>query len=68
MQLKKRITVSLDEKLIWYLRHTQMDWALEKNEHVTISSVVNSLLHKSIKNEKMVNLQLNSMFTRDKLV
>ena len=68
MQLKKRITVSLDEKLVWYLRGIQMDWALEKNEHVTISSVVNSLLLKLIKNEKMVNLQLNSMFTRNNLV
>jgi len=41
-----------------------VDWTLEKNQRVTISNVVNTLLHKMIKNEKMVNSQLDSTFGR----
>jgi len=67
VQLKKRITISIDEKLVWYLRNVQMDWTLEKNQHVSISNVVSSLLYNGIKNEKMVNLQLDSIYDRNNL-
>jgi len=68
MELKKRMTISLDEKLVWYLRNIQMDWTLEKNQNVSISRVINTLLNKAVKNEKMVNLQVDSMFVRNNLV
>jgi len=68
VELKKRMTVSLDEKLVWHIRNIQMDRTLEKNQHVSFSNVVNSLLYKMVKNEKMFNLQLNPMFARNDLV
>jgi len=68
VQLKKRITVCLDEKLVWYLRNIQVDWTLEKNQNVSISNVVNSLLYKTIKDEEMANSKLDSIFGRNNLV
>jgi len=67
VQLKKRITVCLDEKLVWYLRNIQVDWTLEKNQNVSISNVVNSLLYKMIKAEEVANSKLGSMFGRNNL-
>ena len=67
MQLKKRLTISLDEKLVWYLRNIQTDWTLEKNQNVSISNVVSTLLYKAVKNEKIVDLKLDSIFARNNL-
>ena len=62
-KMKKRITVSLDEKIIWFLRHKQAQMLLELNQPVSISNVVNNLLNKAIKTEKTVDPELDSVFT-----
>jgi len=62
-KMKKRITVSLDEKIIWFLRHKQAQMLLELNQPVSISNVVNNLLNKAIKTEKVVDPGLDSVFT-----
>jgi len=61
-KMRKRITVSLDEKIIWFLRHKQAAMLLELNQPVSISSVVNVLLNKAIKTEKVVDPELDSVF------
>jgi len=60
--MRKRITVSLDEKIIWFLRHKQAEMLLELNQPVSISSVVNVLLNKAIKTENPVDPDLDSVF------
>jgi len=62
--MKKRVTISLDEKLIWMLRNRQTDMMLDKNKQVSISAVVNSLLFKSLKSDEMINRELDSVFVR----
>ena len=62
-KMKKRITVSLDEKIIWFLRHKQAQMLLELNQPVSISNVVNNLLNKAIKTDKVVDPELDSVFT-----
>ncbi len=63
-KMKKRVTISLDEKLIWMLRNRQTDMMLDKNKQVSISAVVNSLLFKSLKSDEMINRELDSVFVR----
>ena len=63
-----RVTISLDEKLIWILRHKQSEMMLDNNKQVTISAVVNSLLNQVIKNEKKTNSQLDLVFSHNNLV
>ena len=65
---KVRVTISLDEKLIWILRHKQAEMMLDNNKQVTISAVVNSLLNQVIKNEKKTNSQLDLVFSHNNLV
>ena len=60
--MKKRVTISLDEKLIWMLRNKQTEMMLDKNKQISISAVVNSLLVKSIKADEMINRELDSVF------
>ena len=60
--MKKRITLSLDEKLVWMIRNKQADWILEKNQDVSISSVVNSILYKAMKTDEMINSKLESVY------
>jgi len=62
-KMKKRITVSLDERIIWFLRHKQAQMLLELNQPISISNVVNTLLNKAIKTEKTVDPGLDSVFT-----
>jgi len=61
-KMKKRITISLDEKLIWMLRNKQTQMMLDSNKSVSISAVVNEILFKFIKVEKMINKELDSIF------
>ena len=60
--MKKRVTVSLDEKLIWLLRNKQAEMMLELNQPVSISSLTNRLLKKALKAEKTNNSELDSAF------
>ena len=60
--MKKRVTVSLDEKLIWLLRNKQAEMMLELNQPVSISGVTNFLLKKALKAEKTNNSELDSAF------
>ena len=62
--MKKRMTISLDEKLIWMLRNRQTEMMLDKNKQISISAVVNSLLFKSLKAYEMINRELDSVFVR----
>jgi len=62
--MKKRVTISLDEKLIWMLRNRQTEMMLDKNKQISISAVVNSLLFKSLKIDEMINRELDSVFVR----
>jgi len=62
--MRKRITISLDEKLIWMLRNRQTEMMLDKNRQVSISAVVNSLLFKSLKADEMINRELDTVFVR----
>jgi len=61
-KMMKRITISLDEKLIWMLRNKQAEMMLERNQPVSISGVTNFLLKKIIKDEKMISSELDSVF------
>ena len=61
-KMKKRMTISLDEKLIWMLRNRQTEMMLDKNKQISISAVVNSLLFKSLKADEMINRELDSVF------
>jgi len=62
--MKKRVTISLDEKLIWMLRNKQTEMMLDDNKQVSISSVVNKLLFKSLKVDEMISNELDSVFVR----
>ena len=62
--MRKRVTISLDEKLIWMLRNRQTEMMLDKNRQVSISAVVNSLLVKSLKADEMINRELDTVFVR----
>ena len=63
-KMKERITISLDKKLIWFLRHKQAQMILELNQPISISHVANFLLSKSLKAEKMTESELDSTFVR----
>jgi len=60
--MKKRVTVSLDEKLIWFLRNKQAEMMLELNQPVSLSNITNRLLKKALKAEKTNNSELDSAF------
>jgi len=60
--MMKRITVSLDDKLIWLLRNKQAEMMLKLNKPVSISGVTNFLLNKIIKDENEINSELDSVF------
>jgi len=61
-KMMKRLTISLDEKLIWMLRNKQAETMLELNQPISISGVINFLLKKIIKDENMINSELDSVF------
>jgi len=60
--MKKRVTISLDEKLIWMLRNKQTEMMLDKNKQVSISAVVNNLLFKVLKVDEMISGELDPVF------
>jgi len=60
--MNKRVTISLDEKLIWMLRNKQTKMMLVSNKQVSISAVVNKILMKSLKVDEMINKELDSVF------
>ncbi len=60
----KRITISLDEKIVFMLKNRQADFSLEANKTVIISNVVASLLEYTFKEDEMINLELDSIFSR----
>ena len=62
--MKKRVTISLDEKLIWMLRNKQTEMMLDDNRQVSISAVVNNLLSKALKIDEMISSELDSVFVR----
>ena len=61
-KMKKRVTISLDEKLIWMLRNKQTEMMLDTNRQISISAVVNNLLFKVLKVDEMINGKLDSVF------
>ncbi len=61
-KMRKRVTISLDEKLVWMLRNKQTEMMLDKNSQISISAVVNNLLFKVLKVDEMVNRELDSVF------
>jgi len=63
-KMKERITLSLDKKLIWFLRHKQAELILELNQPVSISYVASHILNKAIKDESMINSELDLAFVR----
>jgi len=60
----KRITISLDEKLLSMLKNKQADMILEKNRSISVSSIVGHLLDNSFKTDDSINAELESIFTR----
>ena len=60
----KRITISLDEKIVSMLKNKQADFILEANKTVSISGVVTSLLENTFKADEMINDKLDLIFTR----
>ncbi len=62
--MRKRVTISLDEKLVWMLRNKQTEMMLDDNRQVSISAVVNKLLFKSLKVDAMIGRELDSVFVR----
>ena len=63
-RMKKRVTISLDERLIWMLRNKQTEMMLDNNKQVSISSVINKLLFKSLELDEMISRELDSVFVR----
>jgi len=63
-KMRKRVTISLDEKLIWMLRNKQTQMMLDANRQVSISAVVNDLLLKALKVDEMISKELDSAFVR----
>ena len=61
-KMKKRVTISLDEKLIWMLRNKQTEMMLNTNKQISISAVVNNLLFKVLKVDEMISGKLDSVF------
>ena len=61
-KMRKRLTISLDEKLIWLLRNKQEEMMLKLNQPVSISGVTNFLLNQVIKDENMIKSKLDSVF------
>jgi len=59
--MKKRVTISLDEKLIWMLRNKQTEKMLDGNKPVSFSAVVTEILFKSINVDKMIDKKLDSV-------
>jgi len=53
--MKKRVTISLDEKQIRMFRNKQTQMMLDGNKPVSISAVVIEILFKSINVEKMID-------------
>jgi len=60
----KRITVSLDEKIVNLLKNKQADLILKKNRTISISSVIGLMLVSSFKADEMINSELDSIFSR----
>ncbi len=60
--MRKRITISMDEKLIWMLRNKQAEMMLDSNKSVSISTVVCEILLKSINDDKMIKHEIDSAF------
>jgi len=60
--MKKRLTISLDEKLIWMLRNKQAEMMLDTNKPISISTVVSKLLVKDLKVDEMISGELDSVF------
>ncbi len=60
--MRKRVTISLDEKLVWMLRNKQTEMMLDDNKQVSISAVVNKLLFKSLKVDEMICRELDYVF------
>ena len=61
--MKKRITLSLDEKLIRMIKSKQADLILEKNGQISTSNVVSSILYKWIKTDEYINSKLESVYS-----
>jgi len=59
---KKRLTICVDESIIWLLRNKQAEMMLESNHQVSISNVANLLIKKGIKAEKVNYSKLESAF------
>ena len=62
--MRKRVTISLDEKLVWMLRNKQTEMMLDTNKPVSISAVVDKLLSKALKVDEMISKELDSSFVR----
>jgi len=60
--MKKRVTITLDEKLVRMLRNKQTEMMLDNNKQVSISGVVNNLLFKALKLDEMISRELDSAF------
>jgi len=60
----KRITISLDEKIVFMLKNKQADMILEKNKAISVSSIVGNLLDNLFKTDESINSELDSIFTR----
>ncbi|MCH8973168.1 MAG: hypothetical protein IH814_03405 [Thaumarchaeota archaeon] len=60
----KRITISLDEKILSMLKNKQADMILEKNKAISVSSIIGYLLDNSLKTDESINSELDSIFTR----
>jgi len=60
-KMKRRVTISLDEKLVCMLRNKQTEMMLDKNKQISISAVVNNLLFKVLKVDEMISGELDSV-------
>ena len=60
----KRITLSLDEKVVSMLKNKQADFILEENKSISISGIVASLLEHNFRADESINTKLDLIFTR----
>ncbi len=60
--MMKRITISLNEKLVWMLRNKQAEMILDGNKSVSVSAVVREMLLRSMNDDKMNKQRIDSVF------
>ena len=67
MNKKMRLSITLDEKLVWKIKHKQTELMVETNQKITLSSMINFLVNEAINTENRTNAILDSVYSNPNL-